>query len=132
MTTVVLDTNIVSYLFKRDSRATLYAPHLLDRELAIAMMTVAELFQWASLRNWGKSRVQRLEQHIERYTILPVDIDLCRQWAEVRATRSKAGLPISPQDGWIAATALRYKLALVTHHPDDYQAIPRLTIISEA
>jgi hypothetical protein len=53
MTTVLLDTNIVSYLFKRDSRAAQYAPHLIDRELAIAMMTVAELLQWAAIRNWG-------------------------------------------------------------------------------
>jgi len=30
----------------------------------------------------------------------------------------------------IAATALRYDLALVTHNPADYQAIPGLTIIS--
>jgi len=132
MSTVLLDTNIVSYLFKRDSRAALYAPHLLDRELAVSMMTVAELFQWTAIRNWGKPRVRRLEQFLDRYTILPVDMDLCRQWAEVRATRSKAGLPISPQDAWIAATALRYKLALVTHNPDDYQAIPGLTIITEA
>jgi tRNA(fMet)-specific endonuclease VapC len=64
-----VDTNIVSYLFKRDSRAALYAPHLLNRELAIAMMTVAELFQWAAMRNWGKPRVRRLEQHLERYTV---------------------------------------------------------------
>lgn len=42
MTTVLLDTNIVSYLFKRDSRAAAYAPHLLQRELAISMMTVAD------------------------------------------------------------------------------------------
>jgi predicted nucleic acid-binding protein len=132
MSTVLLDTNIVSYLFKRDSRAALYAPHLVDRELAVAMMTVAELFQWAAIRNWGKPRVRRLEQFLDRYTLLPVDMELCRQWAEVRATRSKAGLPISPQDAWIAATARRYKLALVTHNPDDYQAIPGLTIITEA
>jgi tRNA(fMet)-specific endonuclease VapC len=45
MNTVLLDTNIVSYLFKRDTRAVLYAPHLLNKELAIAIMTVAELLQ---------------------------------------------------------------------------------------
>ncbi|MCG8349193.1 MAG: PIN domain-containing protein [Chloroflexales bacterium] len=73
-----------------------------------------------------------LEQLLDHYTILPVDMDLCRHWAEVRATRSKAGLPISPQDGWIAATARRYKLALVTHNPDDYQQISGLTMITEA
>lgn len=132
MTTVLLDTNIVSYLFKRDSRAAAYAPHLLQRELAISMMTVAELFQWAALRDWGKVRVQRLERYLERYTIVPVDMALCRHWAEVRAIRARAGLPISPQDAWIAAAALRYHLALVTHNPADYQAIPGLTIISEA
>lgn len=131
MTTVLLDTNIVSYLFKRDSRATLYTLHLVNRELAISMMTVAELFQWVAIRNWGKPRVQRLEQLFERYTILPVDLKLCRHWAEVRVTRIKAGLTISPQDAWIAATARRYELALVTHNPDDYQQIPGLTIITE-
>jgi tRNA(fMet)-specific endonuclease VapC len=132
MSTVLLDTNIVSYLFKRDTRANLYAPHLRNQELAIAMMTVAELFQWAAMRSWGEARVTRLEHSLERYTILPVDIDTCRHWAAVRAARSAAGLPISPQDAWVAATALRYRLPLVTHNPNDGTQIPGLTVISEA
>lgn len=132
MTTVLLDTNIVSYLFKRDTRTALYAPHLLDRELAVSLMTVAELLQWAAVRNWGKPRIQRLERLLENYTILPVDVELCRHWAEIRALRSKAGLAISPQDAWIAATARRYTLALITHNPDDFVQIPGLTIITEA
>ena len=73
MTTVLLDTNIVSYLFKRDSRMTRYAPHLEGRELAIAMMTVAELLQWASTHNWEARRLQQLEQAFGRYTILPIE-----------------------------------------------------------
>lgn len=132
MTTVLLDTNIVSYLFKRDTRAALYAPHLLDRELAVSLMTVAELFQWAAMRNWGKPRVRRLEQLLDHYTLLPIDVELCRHWAETRATRSRVGLPISPQDAWIAATARRYSLALVTHNPDDFTQIPGLTISTES
>lgn len=78
MSMVLLDTNIVSYLFKRDTRAELYAEHLRNRELAIAVMTVAELFQWAAVRIWGEARVARLEQYLERYTLLPVDVDACR------------------------------------------------------
>jgi predicted nucleic acid-binding protein len=132
MSTILLDTNIVSYLFKQDTRAELYAEHLRNREPAIAVMTVAELFQWAAVRGWGEARLTRLEQHLERYTMLPVDVDTCRQWALVRAVRSAAGLPISPQDAWVAATALRYKLPLVTHNPDDFQQIPNLTVITES
>ncbi len=48
MSTVLLDTNIVSFIFKEDSRVRDYAPLLLHQELAIAPMTVAELYQWAA------------------------------------------------------------------------------------
>jgi len=131
MNTVLLDTNIVSYLFKGDTRAALYEPHLLNCELAIAMMTVAELFQWAAARNWGQTRVRRLEETIQNYTILPVDLETCRLWAAVRVQRSAVGHPIPSQDAWIAATALRYKLSLVTHNPADYQGVSGLTVITE-
>ncbi|HSH82153.1 MAG TPA: type II toxin-antitoxin system VapC family toxin, partial [Herpetosiphonaceae bacterium] len=128
---VLLDTNIVSYLFKRDSRAALYASHLLTKELAIAMMTVAELLQWAAIRKWGATRVQQLEAEFDKYTILPIDIAVCHAWATIRTHRSALGLPISPQDAWIAATALRYNLPLITHNPDDFQQIVGLTVITE-
>jgi len=131
MNTLLLDTNIVSYLFKGDTRVALYERSLLGSELAISMMTVAELFQWAAARNWGQSRIRRLEETMQNYTILPIDIETCRLWATVRVQRSGVGHPISSQDAWIAATALRYKLSLVTHNPDDYQGIPDLAIITE-
>jgi len=131
MSVVLLDTNIVSYIFKRDTRAALYAPHLLNQELAIAMMTVAELLQWAAVRKWGTTRVRKLEAEFDKYTILPVDMAICRQWASVRAARSALGLPISPQDAWVAATALRYNLPLITHNPDDFQQIAGLLVITE-
>jgi predicted nucleic acid-binding protein len=69
-------------------------------------MTVAELFQWAAVRNWGQSRINQLELSLRDYVILPFDIALCRLWAQVRARCRAAGRPISPQDAWIAATAL--------------------------
>jgi predicted nucleic acid-binding protein len=94
-------------------------------------MTVAELFQWAAMRKWGAQRVQGMEAWLERFTILPVDIEVCRAWATVRARRSALGLPISPQDAWIAATAIRYQVPLLTHNTGDYQQIPELSVISE-
>ena len=41
---MLLDTNIVSFVFKRDTRATAYAPLLQGNRLAISFMTAAELF----------------------------------------------------------------------------------------
>jgi tRNA(fMet)-specific endonuclease VapC len=92
MNTILLDTNIVSYLFKGDTQAELYEPHLLNRELAIAMMTMAELFQWAAARNWGQVRLRRLEETIQNYTILPVDIETCRLWAGCEFSEARLGV----------------------------------------
>ena len=130
MSMVLLDTDVVSYLLKGDTRGQLYATHLIDRELAIAIMTIAELFQWATVHRWGNRRIQNMEDSLQRFTILPVDIETCRSWAMVRAHRISLGLPISPQDAWIAATALRYQIPLVTHNVRDYHQIPNLALIT--
>ena len=60
MTPVVLDTDVVSFLFKNDTRAQAYFRHLLDRQWLISFMTEAELEQWALLANWQAKRVDWL------------------------------------------------------------------------
>ena len=130
MTIVLLDTNVVSYLFKGDTRATAYAPLLQGHRLAISFMTVAELFEWATTRKWGRTRLTRLEQTLATYVIIPVDVELCRQWGAIRAQQQATGRMIAPQDAWIAATALRHQLPLVTHNPSDFQSIANLDVRS--
>ena len=60
MSTLLVDTNIVSYLLKGDSRALLYKPYLQGNELAISLMTVAELLQWSEMQGWGSKRIAQL------------------------------------------------------------------------
>ncbi len=126
MTTVLLDTTVVSYLLKGDTRATAYAPLIADDYLAISFMTVAELFEWAAVRKWGQPRLGQLEQTLATYLIIPVDIELCRLWGMLRAEQQAAGRTIASQDAWIAATALRHNLPLIRHNPSDFQSIARV------
>jgi predicted nucleic acid-binding protein len=63
MNIVLLDTNVVSYLFKGDTRGVAYAPLLNGNRLAISFMTVAELFEWAAIRNWGRDAWRSLNRH---------------------------------------------------------------------
>ena len=128
--TVLLDTNIVSFLMKEDSRIDLYKPHLQGRRLVISFMAVAELFQWAAMRNWGKQHTDQLTANLQNYIVLPFDIALCRIWGEIRAKRRAAGRPISPQDAWIAASALQHQLPLITHDAGDFEGIDGLEIIT--
>src|SRR6185437_14256728 len=65
---MVVDTDVVSYLFKRDTRGASFAPQLVGRVPVISFMTVAELDAWADQRNWGRAARNRLEQALIRYT----------------------------------------------------------------
>jgi tRNA(fMet)-specific endonuclease VapC len=130
MSLLLIDTDIASFIFKGSDYADPYISLLGGHELALSFMTIAELFQWASLRQWGDRRLIQLEQYLSNYLIIPVDRPLCREWAEIRANRQRAGRPISAQDAWVAATALRHSLPLVTHNVKDFLDIPNLKLIT--
>ena len=128
---VVVDTNVVSYIFKRDSRETLYKPHLQGRVAIIAAQTFAELEAWPLKNRWGTRRHEALQAYLETYAFAEVDKAICLQWAKVQADSMRRGRPITEADAWIAATALAYAVPLVTHNPDDFKDVPGLTVITE-
>jgi tRNA(fMet)-specific endonuclease VapC len=93
-------------------------------------MTIAELFQWATIREWGDKRLEQLEQYLSNYIVIPVDQPLCREWAQIRANAQRTGKAISSQDAWIAATAIRHQIPLVTHNTKDFINVTRLQLLT--
>ena len=43
---VVVDTDVLSFLYKKDTRARLYEPHLNDPSFIVSFMSLAELRRW--------------------------------------------------------------------------------------
>ena len=58
---VIVDTNVISYLFKRDTRAKLYDAHLREVTKLISFMSLAELYNRTLQNNWGSRRKEDLE-----------------------------------------------------------------------
>jgi predicted nucleic acid-binding protein len=131
MNAVVVDTDVVSFLFKRDSRAIMYLPHLAGKQRVVSFMTVAELDFWAMKFNWGPGRKAQLAHHLQRFVHYPYDRDLCFAWAEVTHQAHRAGRPIQCADAWVAATALSLGIPLITHNATDFVGLAGLSIITE-
>jgi predicted nucleic acid-binding protein len=129
---LVVDTDVVSFIFKRDTRAALYVPHLSGHMLTISFQTLAELERWTLTAGWGARRRQQLEQHLRRYIVEDSSPALCRRWAEVSDDARRSGSPIATADAWNAATALLLGVSFVTHNRSHYTNVAGLTIISEA
>jgi len=130
MTAVVVDTDVVSYLFKSHTIALRYLPDLDGRTPMLSFMTVAELDRWALEALWGEGRRNRLREYLERFVVLPYNRDLCAKWAEVTVSARARGRRIECADAWIAATALVTGAPLLTHNRNDYLGVPGLTLIS--
>lgn len=131
MSRVMVDTDVVSFLFKNDSRASLYRTHLLGKELVISFMTLAELLRWALERNWDKTRQTRLKEHLRQFAVHPFDAGPCRTWAEVSHAARKSSRPIETADAWSAATAVHHVIPLVTHNRRHYAGVPGLLLVCE-
>lgn len=127
----VVDTDVVSFVFKDSHYAQIYAQHLTNRLLVISFMSVAELDLWALQRNWGANRIGAMELYLKGFTVVPWDRDVCRTWAQVIDSERRQGRVIGVADAWIAATALIYKVPLVTHNRRHYESIQSLRVISE-
>ena len=128
---LVVDTDVASFVFKHDTRAALYVPHLSGHMLTISFQTLAELELWARAADWGARRRQQLAQYLRRYLVEDSSPALGRRWAEVTDDGRRHGRPIAAADAWIAATALLLGVPLVTHNGADFAHVAGLTVISE-
>jgi predicted nucleic acid-binding protein len=111
--------------------AVRYDPFLVGRPWVISFQTVAELHYGALKRNWGVRRVRELNRRIEAAEVVYPGPDLVSLYAELRARCERIGHALGQRDHdadrWIAATAIRLRVPLVS---DDgiFRAVPGLTL----
>lgn len=132
ISTVVVDTDVVSFLYKRDTRALLYTPHLDGKLAFISFMTIAELHRWTLERQWGEKRRRDLEKFLDQFAVVEYVKPLCFKWAEATYSARRSGRPIGAADAWVAATALLENAPLVTHNRAHYAGVADLQVVSEA
>jgi tRNA(fMet)-specific endonuclease VapC len=129
MAGVLLDTDVVSYILKGDTRAASYTPHLAGERAWISFMTLAELEQWALAHGWGARRRLGMAEYVNELVVVPSTIALCQRWAQVTVDGQRRGRPIACADAWIAATAVHYRIPLITHNHAHFADISGLRLL---
>jgi tRNA(fMet)-specific endonuclease VapC len=132
MEACVVDTDVISYLFRSSPVAQLYRQHLAGRLLVISFMTLAEIRFGMLHAGWGARRVASMEAYLKQFVLHMCDSDLCHSWAQIVHSERARGRVISAQDAWIAATAIQNDLPLVTHNRRHFDGVDGLVVISEA
>ena len=66
---VVVDTDVLSFWQRRDTRGADYDRALTGKALTISFQTVAEQYRWAAERDWGQVRRDELVSLMAQFTI---------------------------------------------------------------
>ncbi len=131
----LVDTNIVSFTLSNDpgyrALAEAYERQLAGRRTAIAFQTFAELLVGFETQGWDR---RRFEQAMNRFRLIPCTAELIpihvRLRAEsIRRSRARRGRTLGAADAWIAATARRLNIPLITHDRALSQ-VPEITVVT--
>lgn len=116
----VLDTSI--FIASETGRAL--KEDLLPAEASVSVVTLAELQAGVLAARDTETRARRMAtlDVLSDVEILPIDAEVARVWAELRVSLAEAGRRINVNDLWIAATATRHRLPVVSQD-DDFDAV---------
>ena len=128
---VVLDTGVVSFIYRGDGRAHYYEERITGMRPVISFQTLEELYIWPIRNDWGTRRRNELQQHLDLYEVIWPNLELVRLSAELRAERERAGRRLNTADAWIAATALTLGCPLASHD-GDFDDISGLEVIKSS
>lgn len=125
---MILDTNALSALLAADERllAVLSAEPLAELHLPVIVLGEYRFgLLGSSIRHLVESHLAELE---EQHTVLAVDRQTARLYAEVRHELKTGGRPIPENDIWIAALARQHRLPVLSRdaHFDAVAGVRRI------
>lgn len=128
---IILDTNVVSEIMKRDVDEVVLAwwEHVRVREVKITAVTKAELLYGVSRLPGGRRKSGLLAEVaavLSAYgdkDILPFDSSAAERYATIVGQRDADGTPISVLDAQIAAICIAREAELATRNLKDFQGL---------
>lgn len=134
---VLLDTNVLSELMRPQPAAAVLAwfERQAGGRYCVSAITRAEILLGIALLPAGKRRdalaMAAEQMFAEDFAgnCLPFDEACASEYAVLVAARTRKGLPVSTEDGQIAAIALAHGLPLASRNGKDFAGIEGLEII---
>lgn len=108
----LIDTNALIKLIGRDPRLRWRMGH--DFRCFLSMISVGELCAGAHLSSRQAFNLAEIQRVCTEIPILGGDFETAYEYGRIQASLRRRGRPIPSNDVWIAATALRHEMTLIT------------------
>lgn len=124
----LLDTSILTDLVKNPTgRVRERIVEVGEESICTSIVVACELRFGARKKN-APALTKRIEQLLQAIEVLPLDRDVDRTYAEVRAGLEETGHPIGANDLLVGAHARNEDCVLVMHNVSEFVRIEGLTV----
>lgn len=124
----LLDTDVTIFALKKSDHLELKCFQIGLDNIAISVITQAELTFGAYNSQRIHENLKRIEQFCQTITVLPVSPHVINTFGQLKAKVYKKGESLEDFDIMIAATALSYNLTLTTGNVEHFKRISDLQI----
>ena len=126
---LLLDTNIVSYWMRGNSRIIQKISEKSPSDFAISLITYAEIcYGIEKSLHRKKERKEKLKSIVSLIDIIQMDIQAAHHYAKIRVYLENHGTVISERDVQIASIAQSRDLIVVTHNVKEFKRIADLKV----
>lgn len=124
----MLDTNICSYILRRQPRSVVERFHAQPGEaFFLSALVVAEL-RFGAVKRGSERLIAEVEDFVSGFSCHPWPLEASRHYAHLRTELERQGPPIGNMDLLIAAHALAEDAMLVTHNSREFERVPGLRV----
>jgi predicted nucleic acid-binding protein len=116
---VVLDTDVASLSFRRRLPPPM-STRLAGMTGCVTFVTVAEMTQWAKMRDWAPRNQAALEAWLAQMIFIDCGWATARTWGNLSAEGKRRGHTHPINDTWIAACCITDGLPLATLNTKDF------------
>ncbi len=124
----LLDTTVCVQVLRGDRAAGRRLAGLSPDDVALSVMSVADLRYGALKSRRPTAKIAALEVFLAAFTLLAFDPESAEQHAAVRHVLALAGTPLGERDLVIAATALAQGLVVATGNVREFRRVPGLGV----
>ncbi len=125
----MLDTNICIYIIKKQPASVLERFEQLPfGSVSMSLVTYGEL-EYGALRSNNSNKALNTLEEIKNYIpVLPIEINVAKHYADIRADLAKKGTPIGNNDLWIAAHARALGHTIVSNNIKEFERVENLKL----
>lgn len=106
----LLDSNAVIALIADNQEVI---AKIADAEAFLSVTVLGELYYGARKSGRVKENIARLDQLVEAFQVIGLDLLTARLYGEIRDELRRSGRPIPENDIWISATANQHRLTVL-------------------